>query len=37
MPNEPGYTVINGVADGVNGHAPKVDFTVSYTSIGSII
>lgn len=24
-----GYTVVNGVADGVDGHASKLDFTVS--------
>ena len=23
-----GYTVVNGLANGVNGHAPKLDFTV---------
>jgi hypothetical protein len=26
-----GYTVVNGVANGVDGHAPKLDFTVSST------
>lgn len=28
-----GYTVVNGVANGVDGHAPKLDFTVSSTAI----
>jgi len=28
-----GYTVVNMVANGVDGHAPEMDFTVSSTTV----